>query len=96
MRLDLTEEARGDLDDILAYSVKNWGVDRGFAYVEDIRDVMDDMLERVSPGGAAEDVASGLRRQLAGSHSIWFRLVGERLLVLRVLHQSRDAGQWVG
>ena len=95
MRLDLTEEARTDLDDILAYSVKNWGVYRGFAYVEDIRDVMDVMLERVSPGGAAEDVTTGLRRQFAGSHSIWFRLNGERLVVLRVLHQSRDAGRWV-
>jgi toxin ParE1/3/4 len=95
VRLDLTEEARTDLDDILDYGVRHWGIDRGFAYVEDIRAVMDDMLDQNKPGGAAEDIATGLRRQFAGSHSIWFRLNGERLVVIRVLHQSRDAGRWV-
>ena len=95
MRLDLTGEAKGDLDDILDYSITTWGVDRGFDYVEDIRAMIDAMLDRVSPGGAAEDIAPGLRRQFAGSHAIWFRLDGERLVVLRVLHQSRDAGRWV-
>jgi toxin ParE1/3/4 len=86
VRLDLTEEARTDLDDILDYRVRHWGIDRGFTYVEDIRAVMDSMLGQNKPGGAAEDIATGLRRQFAGSHSIWFRLNGERLVVLRMLH----------
>ena len=53
------------------------------------------MLDQTKPGGAAEDIATGLRRQIVGSHLIWFRLNGERLVVIRVLHQSRDAGRWV-
>jgi toxin ParE1/3/4 len=96
VKLDVTKGAIGDLDDILMFSVKNWGVDQGFEYVQSISDAMRDMLGQKNPGQSAADISHGLRRKLVGSHAIWFRLAPDRLVVLRILHQSRDAGRWMG
>jgi len=43
-------------------------------------------------GTRADDVAQGLRRQVSGSHVIWFRAEGDALRVVRVLHGARDMG----
>jgi toxin ParE1/3/4 len=41
-------------------------------------------------------VASGVRRLAHQAHAIFYRVESDEVLVLRVLHQSRDAGLWVG
>lgn len=96
MKLDLSKGAINDLDEILMFSVKNWGLDQGFDYVQSITDAMHNMLGQKNPGQSAADISRGLRRKLVGSHAIWFRLAPDRLVVLRILHQSRDAGRWMG
>jgi len=42
---------------------------------------------------AAAEVASVLRRALAGSHVVFFREDAAAVSVIRVLHQSMDAGR---
>ena len=41
-------------------------------------------------GMRADDGPQGLRRQVPGSHAIWFRVEGHALPVMRVLHDGRD------
>ena len=45
-------------------------------------------------GVAANEIQPGLRRQVSGSHVIWFRVEADLLRVVRVLHQSRDATEF--
>ena len=47
-------------------------------------------------GQSADDVTAGLRRQVSGAHVIWFRHETDRVLIIRILHQSRDVGRWLG
>lgn len=96
MKLDLSEDALADLDEILSYSIREWGLVRAFDYVAGIRARADALARGELSGVRADDIAPGLRRQPSGSHAIWFRIEGDRLKVIRVLHQSRDAGMWVG
>ena len=83
-----------DLEEIWAYSEQQFGVEKAAAYLDGIRAKAVALAERHLGGTAQNDVGAGLRRQLVGSHAIWFRAEGEVLRVIRVLHQSRDAGRW--
>lgn len=92
MRLIIAASARADLVEIHLFGAKTWGRAQAGLYTDGIRDRMKSLARRESSGTTADDIAPGLRRQVVGSHAIWFRLDGERLVVLRVLHQSRDVG----
>ena len=37
MKLDISEDALGDLDEILSFSIRQWGPARAFDYIADIR-----------------------------------------------------------
>ena len=95
MRLDLSQEALCDLDDILRYSVNQWGVDRAFEYQSEIDSRMNALADGTLSGLTAESIGVDLRRLVSGSHVIWFRVEGDALRIVRVLHSSRDAGRWV-
>ncbi len=95
MKLFIAVAARTDLVEIQLFGVKTWGRGQADKYRDLIRERMKVLARGEMTGTSADDIASGLRRQVVGSHAIWFRLDGERLVVLRVLHQSRDAGRWV-
>lgn len=96
MKLDIAAAAKADLRAIHLYSVKHWGQARAAAYLDDIKRKMQVLAEFTLSGASADEVRPGLRRQIAGSHTIWFRIEGDRLKVIRVLHQSRESGLWIG
>ena len=96
MRLDLSQAARADLIEIHAYSRQTWGPVRATTYLNALREATRSLARGDLSGQRADDVASGLRRLVVGSHVIWFRVEGEVLRIIRVLHGSRDAGRWVG
>lgn len=96
MKLDIAAEAKADLRAIHAYSVERWGSVRAAAYLDNLQSKMRALAEHSLSGALADEVRPGLRRQVAGSHVIWFRIDGDRLKVIRVLHQSREAGLWIG
>ena len=95
MRLDVSQAARADLIEIFAYSRRTWGHVRATAYLTALREATRSLGRGNLSGQRADDVATGLRRLVVGSHVIWFRIEGEVLRIIRVLHGSRDAGRWV-
>jgi toxin ParE1/3/4 len=94
--LDITAEAKADLRAIYAYSVEHWGKAKADAYLDTIQAKLRALAGSSLSGVPADEVRPGLRRQLAGSHTIWFRIESDRLKVIRVLHQSRETGLWLG
>ena len=95
MRLVWRPSALIDLEDIWAYSERQFGTEQTAAYVRGLQAKAGLLATGDLSGTAQNDVEPGLRRQLAGSHAIWFRVDGDVLRVIRVLHQSRDVGRWV-
>lgn len=96
MKLEYTQVAEGDLEDIWSYSRDTWGRYQAADYLDRLADCAE-ALARGEISGTAEDwIATGLRRQIVGSHILWFRVDGAVLTVVRVLHQRMDAAVWVG
>lgn len=95
MILEITPLAKSDLVEIYSFSKTEWGTQRARIYADELRNRMKALAAQRLSGLAAHDVSPGLRRQVSGSHVIWFRREAERILIIRVLHQSRDAGRWI-
>ena len=95
MKLVWRNAATRDLNEIWNFSLANWGGSRADRYMMALRDTAIALAEGDLSGVAANEIQPGLRRQVSGSHVIWFRVEADLLRVVRVLHQSRDAGKWV-
>ncbi len=96
MRLDFAREAEDDLQDIWDYPLSTWGTSAAVRYLDRIADAAEGLARGELSGTDADEIRTGLRRQVMGSHVIWFRRGDGVVTVVRVLHQSRDAGVWVG
>ena len=92
MRLVVSDDARADLIETYRFGIERWGRTASGAYISLIRTQMKSLARGEKSGVTADDADLGLRRLVVRSHVIWFRVEGTDLRVVRVLHQSRDAG----
>lgn len=83
--------AQEDIEDIYEYSVARWGVARAEYYIRGLRDACLDLADGRQQGRDADDIRSGYRKQICGSHFIFFRQTISELEVIRILHQRMDA-----
>ncbi|WP_446471518.1 type II toxin-antitoxin system RelE/ParE family toxin [Xenorhabdus stockiae] len=86
----LKPKAVQDLEAIFNYSYQEFGLKKAERYIKDIDRVFH-MLSG-SPGIArsCNRIRPGLKAFPIASHIIFFRLVEDGILVIRVLHQSMD------
>jgi toxin ParE1/3/4 len=94
--LDITPLAKADIVEIYQFSKAEWGDVRARSYADELRRRLKALALGQLPGQSADYVAAGLCRQVSGAHVIWFRRETDRVLILRILHQSRDVGRWLG
>lgn len=87
--LTLSPAAAADLEHIWQYSAATWGLDQADRYIEDIRNACLHLASGASRGRMV-DVRTGYLKQTVGSHMIYFRDEGERIDVIRILHQRQD------
>jgi toxin ParE1/3/4 len=87
----LAPEAETDLDDIWIYVACESG---SMAVADRIVDVITDrflmLADHPHLGRARNDLRPGLRSFLTGNYAIFYRVDGTDVLILRVLHGSRD------
>ena len=95
MRVLWHPNAAQDIEEIWEFSAQNWGVARADRSVGDIRGAAEALANGSLQGTSEEGLGAGLRRQICGSHVIWFRCQSGAVSIGRVLHQSRDVGRWV-
>lgn len=91
----LSPLALADLSDIWDYSCGNWGADQADAYVLAIHAACEALAKTLAKGRAggqsAEHIRAGYRKQLMGSHVIFFRCqTREMVEVVRILNQRMD------
>jgi toxin ParE1/3/4 len=88
MRLIFRPEATADLRDISFYTRRTFGKRQAKIYLRRIEDRCDALAIRARPAMPVDDVSPGLFRAGIGSHMIFFRIDGDELSIVRVLHQS--------
>ena len=88
MKLIFRPEAKADLREISYYTRRNFGKRQAKLYLRRIEERCAALALRARPAMPVDDVSPGLFRAGIGSHMIFFRIDGEELSIVRVLHQS--------
>jgi len=86
----LRPRARRDIDDIWSFTMERWGEAQAERYVSAIRSTLDRVAGDPSKGRPCDDVRAGYFKIASGSHLIFYRFHGQRVEVVRVLHQRMD------
>ena len=90
MKLDLTSAALEDLRSISAYTLERWGPDQEARYLSSMWDRFETLLADPTRLRSRPDLFSGCRMASEGKHVILFRVQGNVLQVVRVLHSAMD------
>jgi toxin ParE1/3/4 len=95
MRLILSEDAVADLRQIVRYAAAKWGRARSRAYLKGLNERLDALCTYPELAPAADDVAAGARRCSYVSHNIFYRVRGDHVRILRILHKRMRAEDYV-
>ncbi len=90
MRVEVSEEANADLDDILDYGAERFGEDVAEAYVRQFQQVYDLISEHPLLGVRHETVRPPIRNMPCGSHRVYYDVLDEYVMVRRILHKAMD------
>ena len=86
----LSEQASCDLDSILDYSMDNFGVEVMLGYHHSLERCFTLLAEHPDLGTAAEHVRDDYFCFYHRSHAVFYTLIDNDILIVRVLHKSMD------
>jgi toxin ParE1/3/4 len=90
-QLDIKATARAELAQIYDYSIAEFGPTVAEAYLTGLRNAFERLLEFPFMGTIYPDVTPEVRVILHRSHRVFYRIDGEVVLIIRILHKMRDA-----
>ena len=89
-RFVLSPRARGDLDEIWAYTRKTWGTRQAEVYIRTIQAAVKAAATDPGIAKSCEHIRKGYFTYPAGSHTLFFRLTTDGIDVVRILHRKMD------
>lgn len=91
MKYQLTQEAAKDVEEILAYSSKIFGVVQTESYFVALKECIELLADNPEIGHSAEDILPEYLRFPYESHIIFYKQLTSSILVVRILHHRMDA-----
>ncbi|WP_155746815.1 type II toxin-antitoxin system RelE/ParE family toxin [Scytonema sp. UIC 10036] len=91
--LDLRPQARSDIKSILKYTTQRWGAQQRGRYKTLIERCLDSITANPLPRSRKEESIEGYYRRHVGGkgrHFVYYRLLEDSVLVVRILHDSMD------
>ena len=88
--LVLAPEAQSDIDDILQYTIAEWGQNQAEKYKVVLGKGFSSLKYNPGLGHARPDIPAEYRAYQAGQHILIFRVADTTIYVVRVLHGSMD------
>ena len=79
-----------DLRDIGDYSDAHWGRLRAKLYLDAISDALDQIAATPLAGSDQAEVSPGLRKWRSGSHNIYYRILDDAVVIVRIMHERMD------
>jgi len=86
----LRPQAVSDLEEIYVYSRREFGEARAATYVSALEQGFQSLASNQQLGPSRDDVSRGLRALRIQSHYVFYRIVEDGIVIVRVLHTSRD------
>jgi toxin ParE1/3/4 len=95
-RYQLTDRADTDLFEISLYLARQGSIETAERFIDAVHQQFARLEQHPSIGRAREELAPGLRSIPEGKYVIFYRTAKEMVLIVRVLHGSRDAKRVFG
>lgn len=93
MNLVLAPSAAEDLRAISIYTLETWGVLQEERYLAGLWARLAAITERPESFRLREELAAGCRSARYESHVIFFRIRGQNIEIMRILHAAMDFGR---
>lgn len=87
---ELSLAADSDIEEIFNYTEKEFGFTQAVKYISDFEDVFTELIKSPELGRSRNEIKFGLRNIVQESHIIFYRILEDRIRIVRVLHESRD------
>jgi toxin ParE1/3/4 len=86
----LSQAAETDLEQIFDYTEREFGWDQSIQYLSKMELVFQQLLITPKLGRERKEIREGLRAVPYQSHIIFYRVLTNKIRIVRVLHGSRD------
>ena len=86
----LSPRAQSDIDKIWDYTITQWGIDQAESYTRELQRNIEAIAAQPNKGRSCPEVRSGYFKIPSGSHVVFYRMTGQRVEVVRVLHSRMD------
>ena len=80
--------AESDLDEIAAYTIREWGEAQAERYLGELEDCCERLANNSGMGRGCGAVRMGLRRMEQASHVVFYNTDESGIVVERILHKS--------
>ncbi len=87
---ELSAEADKDIETIFDYTAEEFGLGQAVTYVNAFDNVFVDLLDNPELGRSRPEIRHGLRSIAKESHTVFYRILKDRIRIVRILHGSRD------
>lgn len=87
---ELSQAADNDIEAIFDYTIKQFGITQAIKYVTSFEAVFENLVNNPEIGRKRDEVKKGLRSLIKESHIIFYRIMKDRIRIIRVLHVNRD------
>lgn len=85
-----TPDAWNDLESIADYTDRRYGFEQCIAYQESLTEAFSLIAENPFIGSDQSDIRFGVRRFVRERHAIYYRVLDNEILVLRILGPGQD------
>jgi toxin ParE1/3/4 len=87
--------ARDDLKNIYQYARRQWGKARSDSYMAILQEQFWSLTEQPLMGVERPELSPVVRSLAIQSHTVFYRVVGKRIEIIRVLHGRQDPQRYV-
>ncbi len=84
-RYKLNEKADEDLERLYEYGILSFGLDQADSYYDGLIDRFSELAENPKRWQAVDQIRKGYRRSVYGVHSIYYRIAGDTVEIMRIL-----------
>jgi len=91
---ELSQDADDDLVSIFDYTSEQFGNEQAIKYLTLLDDVFQNLCNNPFSGRNRNEIAEGIRSIVYVSHIVFYKLIEEKILIVRVLHSSRDVSRY--
>ena len=88
--VEISMAAEQDLEDVFDYSLQEHGLGQAVKYVSSFDEAFQNLTTYPEIGRARLEIRVGLRSILKSYHVIFYRILSDRIRIVRVLHRNRD------